>query len=146
TEVPEIIQIAPNGAWTWFNDERAIRLSNGNLLVGYVRDDGNVAVTNLDPRVQERAEMVLSGAGAVEFDDHNNPSLTLLPDGRVLAVYSRHHTDTHFFWRISHNADPRSSADWSEERVKEVGARNTYANTFRLSGEGDRIYNFHRAI
>src|SRR5690606_38777635 len=42
TEVPEIIQIAPNGAWTWFNDERAIRLSNGNLLVGYVRDDGNV--------------------------------------------------------------------------------------------------------
>jgi len=141
-----IVEIAPNGAWTWFNDERAIRLENGNLLVGYVRDDGRIAVTNYDPATGERHESILSGEGAIEFDDHDNPSLTLLPDGRVLAIYSRHHKDTHFFWRISRTPDPRGDADWGEQRVKEVGVRNTYANTFRLTGEGNRIFNFQRAI
>jgi hypothetical protein len=139
-------QIAPDGAWTWFNDERAITLPNGNLLVGYVRSDGEIAVTNHDPRTGESHEAVLSGEGAVEVDDHNNPSLTLLPDGRVLAVYSRHNPDTHFFWRISHGPDPRGTGDWSEQWVQEVGARNTYANTYRLRDEGDRIFNFHRAL
>ena len=143
---PQVVEIAPDGAWTWFNDERAIRLENGNLLVGYVRSDGRIAVTNYDPKSGERHETVLGGEGAVEVDDHNNPSLTQLPDGRVLAVYSRHHTDPHFFWRISTNADPRTEYDWGAERVEEVPARNTYANTFLLRGEDDRIYNFQRSI
>lgn len=141
----EVVEIAPDGAWTWFNDERAIRLESGALLVGYVRSDGTVAVTRYDTRSGERDEMVLGSEAAVEVDDHNNPSLTLLPDGRVLAMYSRHHTDPHYFWRISRTADPRGAADWGEERMREVDARNTYANTFRLSGEDDRIFNFHRA-
>jgi hypothetical protein len=139
-------EIAPEGAWTWFNDERAIWLPGGTMLVGYVRGDGRIAVTNFDPATGERHESILSGEGAVERDDHNNPSLTLLPDRRVLAVYSRHNTDTHFFWRISRDGDPRNTADWSEQRVEEVGARNTYANTFRLQDEGNRIFNFHRAL
>lgn len=143
---PEIVEIAPDGAWTWFNDERAVRLENGNLLVGYVRSDGRIAVTNYDPDSGERHETVLGGEGAIEIDDHNNPSLTQLPDGRVLAIYSRHHTDPHFFWRISTTANPRSEADWGAERMKEVGARNTYANTFLLQGENDRIFNFQRSI
>jgi hypothetical protein len=139
-------EIAPDGAWTWFNDERAIVLPNGNILAGYVRSDGRVAVTNFNPDTGEGHESVLSGEGAVEVDDHNNPSLTLLPDNRLLAVYSRHHPDTFFFWRVSRNADPRSTADWSEQRVQQVGARNTYANTYRLSAENNRIFNFHRAL
>lgn len=145
-QTPAEFVIAPDGAWTWFNDERAIVLPGGKLLAGYVRSDGRIAVTSLDPRTGERHESILSGEGAVEVDDHNNPSLTLRPDGRVLAVYSRHNTDSLFFWRLSSGADPRSAADWSEQRAKAVGARTTYANTFRLSAEGNRIYNFHRAL
>jgi hypothetical protein len=139
-------EIAPDGVWTWFNDERAIVLANGNILSGYVRSDGMIAVTSFDPRTGEAHESVLSGEGAVEVDDHNKPSLTRLPDDRVLAVYSRHHTDPHFFWRISNTPDPRGSGDWSEQRVRHVGARNTYANTYRLAAENHRIFNFHRAI
>jgi hypothetical protein len=138
-------EIAPDGAWTWFNDERAIVLPNGNILAGYVRGDGVIAVTNYDPRTHEGHESVLGGEGAIEVDDHNNPSLTPLPDGRILAVYSRHHTDPHFFWRISRHADPRGDDGWGEERQKEVGARNTYANTYRLADETDRIFKFHRS-
>lgn len=142
---PEVVEIAPDGAWTWFNDERAIRLQGGALLVGYVRSDGMVAVTRYDAGSGERHEMVLGSELAVEVDDHNNPSLTLLPDGRVLAMYSRHHTDPHYFWRISHTPDPRAAEDWGEEQVRATDARNTYANTFRLSAEADRIFNFHRS-
>ena len=142
----EPFEIAPDGAWTPFHDQRAIVLRNGNLLVGYVRGDGLSAITNFDPRTGERHETIISGEGAVQKDDHINPSLALLPDGRVLAVYSRHHVDPHFFWRISANADPRSAADWGEQRVKAVGARNTYANSYRLAAEDDRIFNFHRAL
>ncbi|MBW3630497.1 MAG: BNR-4 repeat-containing protein [Gemmatimonadetes bacterium] len=139
-------EIAPDGAWTWFNDERAIVLPSGNILTGYVRSDGVSAVTNFDPITGERYESPLSGPGAVEVDDHNNPSLTLLPDDRVLAVYSNHHEDTHYFWRISRDADPRGTSAWTDERLKEVGVRNTYANTYRLTAERDRIFNFHRAL
>ena len=142
----EEFEIAADGGWTWFNDERSIVLNNGNILSGYVRSDGRIAVTNYAPGSGARYESILSGEGAVEFDDHNNPSLTRLPDGRVLAVYSRHGTDPHYFWRISRTADPRGTDDWSEQRVRAVGARNTYANTFRLSAENDLIYNFHRAL
>ena len=139
-------EIAPDGAWTWFNDERAIRLANGRILAGYVRSDGTVAVTSYDPRTGARDESVLSGEGAIEKDDHNNPSFTLLPDGRVLAMYSLHHTQPRYYWRISRHGDPRSAADWGEQRVREIGVRNTYANTFRLPAEGNRIFNFHRAL
>lgn len=139
-------EIAADGAWTWFNDERAITLPNGNILAGYVRSDGMIAVSNYDPATGEAHESVLSGEGAVEFDDHNNPSLTLLPDNRILATYSRHNPDTHYFWRISTTADPRSGEDWGDQRLTDVGAPNTYANTYRLAGEADRIFNFHRAI
>jgi hypothetical protein len=137
------IKIAPDGAWTWFTDERAVTLENGNLLVGYVRSDGAVAATNFNPRTERTHGMVFRVGWA---DDHNNPSFTLLPDGRVLAVYSGHGRASHFFWRVSKDPNPRSSADWNKQRRKQLGAKTTYANTYRLSAENNRIFNFHRAI
>src|SRR5688572_17002958 len=75
--VGEAFEIAPDGAWSPFNDARAIMLPNGNVLAGYARSDGMSAVTNYDPRSGERHESILSGEGAVQQDDHINPSLTL---------------------------------------------------------------------
>jgi hypothetical protein len=144
--VGDAFEIAPDGAWSPFNDSRAVLLPNGNVLVGYARSDGMSAVTNYDARSGERHESILSGEGAVQRDDHINPSLTLLPDGRVLAVYSRHGNDPFFFWRVSTNNDPRGTGDWSEQRVKQVGARTTYSNTYRLAAERNRIFHFHRAL
>jgi hypothetical protein len=144
--VNQAFEIAADGVWTWFNDERAIALPNGNLLVGYVRSDGRIAATNYDPRTGDAHESILSGDGAMEVDDHNNPSFTVLPDNRILAVYSRHNPDTFYFWRVSRTPNPRSTADWSEQGVRSASARNTYANTYLLRGENDLIFNFHRAI
>jgi hypothetical protein len=41
---------------------------------------------------------------------------------------------------------PSSIDEWGPEQVEDTPGNNTYANTYRLSEESDRIYNFHRSI
>ncbi len=144
-----ITQIAPNGTWTWFNDERAI-WHNGVLLAGYMRNDGYAGITRYDPATNKSTHSNIGTATSLQVDDHNNPSLTILPDQRVLATYSKHGSANQFYTRISTNSDPRSLSDWGAETVVTTPAGNTYANTMRLSGSGvgenNTIYNFSRCI
>ncbi len=140
-----IAEVAPNGAWTWFNDERAI-FHQGYLFSGYVLSDGRYGVTRYDPATGTANHMIISTTSSQQQDDHNNPSLTVLPDGRLLAVYSKHGSNHYFFHRTSKVETPSSSADWNAEQTEATPALTTYANTYRLSEESDRIYNFHRCI
>jgi hypothetical protein len=137
--------IAPDGAWTWFNDERAI-VHQGSLFSGYVLSDGRYGVTRHDLADGKSYHSVISTPTSQQKDDHNNPSLTVLPDGRILALYSKHIAGNQFYQRTSLVARPASGADWGPEIVRATPAANTYANTYRLSGEADAIYNFHRCI
>ena len=139
------IEVAPDGVWTWFNDERAI-FHQGSLFCGYVKSDGHYGVTRYNPGDGSTAHMILSTTASRQTDDHNNPSLPVLPDGRLLAVYSKHSAQSQFYHRTSLVADPMSNADWGAEEVQSTPATTSYANTCRLSAEGDRIYNFHRCI
>ena len=139
------VEIAPNGAWTWFNDERAI-LHQGSLYAGYVRSDGQYGVTRRDLATGQTWHMILSTSASAQTDDHNNPSLTVLPDGRLMALYSKHIAGNQFYQRTSTVSEPTTSAQWSAELTRAVPAANTYANTYRLTGEADAIYNFSRCI
>jgi hypothetical protein len=143
----DIVEVAPNGTWTWFNDERAI-WHNGRLFSGYVRSDGNPGVTRYNHLTGVANHMNLGTATSVEVDDHNNPSFTVLPDGKLLTVYSKHGTASQFYHRSSTTTSPASLAEWSAETIKTTPAGNTYANTYRLAGNGpgenNTIYNFSR--
>lgn len=141
----EVVEIAPNGVWTWFNDERAI-FHQGYLFCGYVKSNGQYGVTRYNPVDGSTAHMLLSTATSQQTDDHNNPSLTVLPDGRLLAVYSKHSAESKIYQRTSLVADPDTDADWGPELSRTTPALTAYANTYRLSTESDRIYNFHRCI
>ena len=145
----EIVEVAPNGTWTWFNDERAI-WHQGKLFVGYVRSDGNPGVSRFDAATGMANHVNFGTVNSVEVDDHNNPSFTPLEDGRILTVYSKHGTASAFYSRISTNDSPASIQHWSPEAIKVTPARNTYSNTYRLSGTGagenQTIYNFSRCI
>lgn len=145
----EIVEVAPNGTWTWFNDERAV-WHQGSLFAGYVRSDGNPGVTRYNHITGVANHVNLGTATSVEVDDHNNPSFTALPDGKLLTVYSKHGTASQFYHRTSTNNFPASLAQWSAETVKTTPAGNTYSNTYRLSGTGpgenNTIYNFSRCI
>lgn len=140
---PEVGLVTSDGVWTWFNDERAI-WHDGKLYVGHVKKNGRIAVTQYDPVSETSSETELSSV--TEVDDHNNPSLHVLPDGKLLACYSRHSADNHFFYRISTNHAPAVAADWGAEQTHGAGSRHSYANTYKMSAEGNQIYTFTRAI
>ena len=90
--------------------------------------------------------MQLGTAASKGTDDHNNPAITILPDGRLLVSYSRHSKDNHFFTRTSKVANPDSDSDWNTEQTVSTNEKNSYVNTYRLSAESDEIYVFHRDI
>ena len=139
------LAVAPDGAWTWFNDERAI-FHQGSLFTGYVKGDGQYGITRYDPAANRSYHMIVSTAASRQQDDHNNPSLTVLPDGKLLVLYSKHGSESRFYRRISLVELPSTDADWGPETVVTTPAGNTYANTYALSGESNRIYNFHRCL
>lgn len=145
TPVPEDGEIAvvEDGVWTWFNDERAV-WHNEKLYIGYVKRNGRVAVTQYDPDTGQSYESELSTV--TEVDDHNNPSLHALTNGKLLVTYARHSEDTYFYYRTSNVTEPQSLADWGAEQTHGSGARHSYANTYTMSEEGYKLYTFTRAI
>lgn len=130
---------AKGGAWTWFNDERAV-VADSVLYVGHVDTAGYSSVTTYS---------MGSDAGPTRHrlssfrqqDDHNNPALLPREDGSIFAAYARHHEDPYWFWRT---VGTGSSAWTPERRTDSIGAPVTYNNVFRLSAENGRLYNFFR--
>ncbi|MFM7180894.1 MAG: BNR-4 repeat-containing protein [Verrucomicrobiales bacterium] len=141
------ILIQADGAWSWFSDHTA-RFVNGDLYVGYVKGQANsMAMTRYDFETATAREFRFSTATNPSKDDHDVPNVTVLPDGKILSVYSRHNLDSVFFHRTSLNGNPTSLSDWGPEVTRSLGTpKNTYSNTFRLSAESDKIYNFSRNI
>lgn len=137
--------VAPDGAWTWFNDERAI-FHQGSLFSGYVKANGQYGVSRYDPSTGRHYDTIVSTATSQQQDDHNNPSFTVLPDGKLMILYSKHGSESRFYQRMSLVSLPSSAADWGAEVQRATPAGTTYANTFRLSGESNKIFNFHRCI
>jgi len=148
---------APNAAWTWYTDERAVvdpdadggpRLLVGSVSAGGSEDEdesesGDIDVLWYDLGSEERGRAELHDR--LEQDDHNCPALFVRPDGRYLAVYAKHGSDPHTRWRVS--TEPHDPTEWTPERTRDNGAGTTYANVYRLpddaGGEG-RTYSFTR--
>ncbi len=150
---PTPIVVNDNAAWCWFQDERAlVDPVAGLLLVGSIasttgvdgeRRGGNVEVTVVDLTTGTADVVVLHER--LESDDHDVPALWHRPDGRWLAMYTRHKTDDLTRWRISepddpHHWGPEQTFDWSPHTG---GSGVTYANLHELDG---RLYCFARAV
>lgn len=140
----EAILIQTDGAWSWFNDHTT-RFVGGDLYIGYVKNKaGKMAMTRYDFDTATAYEFLLGTQPSK--DDHDVPTVTVLPDGKILSTYSRHNIEQVFYHRTSLNSSPTSLADWGPEKSRDAGAKNTYCNTFRLTSESNKIYNFTRAI
>ncbi|HOO56975.1 MAG TPA: BNR-4 repeat-containing protein [bacterium] len=138
-----------DAGWCWFQEERAV-FAGGKLVAGSVAAGtkdaarkGNIEVSSFSPGDGEVERFVLHEG--LELDDHDVPAFLELPDGRLLAVYSKHNIDRAIRYRVTER--PGDISAWSAEKVFDRGIFShavTYSNLFRLEGENGRIYDFYR--
>lgn len=145
---------APNGVWSWFEDERAIvdnsdpgnpRLLVSSVSAGSAPENGDIDLLwrDLNTGVQGSYEL----HNQLQQDDHNSAALYIRPDGRYLAMYSEHGSDPLTRWRISTN--PHDATSWGPEQTLNNGAGTTYNNTYYLPDDNNgagRTYNFTRTV
>lgn len=140
-------QIAPEGAWCWFADPRAIhnQSADGSIdatYYGYIDVHGNVKATQYDHLSGRSAEVLLRSY--FQPDDHNNPTFLVLPDGRVLIIYSRHTDEPAFYYRVSNR--PGDITDMGAEKKIVTKNNTTYPSPFILSDDPDHFYLCWRGI
>lgn len=138
--------LAADGAWTWFNDPRAL-FHGGRLYFGYVkRSSTRPALSVHDPETGRITEMFEIDFSCENRDDHDNPAIAVLPDGRLFVSAATHDATRSFYYRLSRCAKPLLPEDWEEQAAHETPEAISYQNPFVLTGENNRLYNFHRCI
>lgn len=153
-----MIVINHNGAWSWFEDERAIvDIAGGKLLVSSVANaggtggatrNGDIDLVTLDLTSEVTSRFVLHAA--LQADDHNSAAIIQRPDGRYLAMYGMHvaggEAGQQSYYRIS--TVPNDSATWNAEQSFDNNASMTYSNLHYLPNDGGgagQMYNFVRS-
>ncbi|MDX6673901.1 MAG: hypothetical protein QOH11_1319 [Solirubrobacteraceae bacterium] len=132
------------GGWSWFGDPRAL-VRGDNLFVGWITSAGNVEVGRMNLTTGGWAQARLRGP--INIDDHSNPSLTTLPDGRLVAFYSPHSgrltSDSEMWYRVARK--PGGVVDWGPERTIPVNTPGSLGYTYpNPVWAGGRLYLFWR--
>jgi hypothetical protein len=150
-----LIQFNDNGAWSWFQDERAIvDATGGKIIVGSNANasgadgaarDGQVEVVVYDIKAKTSQRYVLF---TLRPDDHNAPGLLLGPDGRYVAMYAGHNQNCLSYYRTFDGTqwNPQSAFDWTSLGCPQSATvAVTYANLLNMSAE-NKIYGFVRSV
>ena len=133
-----------DGAWCWFADPRALN-RDGKTFAGWVTTHGSIQVGALDNKAGDIQATTLHPF--YQRDDHNNPALLFLPDGRLMAFYSKHGGPV---MNARVTVRPGDVSEWSAERTIDFAPADrkpkniTYPNPVMLSRETNAIYLFWR--
>jgi PKD repeat protein len=134
TIVPEEATLG-DGAWSWFADPRAVRFAgvHRRTYVGWTARNGDIEVAAYDHDTRVRTTVRI---GNERVDDHNNPAIQILPDGRVRAFWS-FHGGPELWYRTTR--EPEDITSWGPpQRVgtTTVGEHGySYPNVVHLSAE-----------
>ncbi len=146
---PVEVVLNDDGAWSWFQDERAI-LDGCDLIVGSVpagegvggaARQGNVELSTVDLGSMSVRRDVLDPR--IDGDDHAAPAVIKMPDGGLVGAWSRHSKD-----RLTRFGQRRADGlMWEQRGHVTRGALVTYSNLHLLTGEGQsgRLYQLFRA-
>lgn len=141
--------LAESGGWNWCLDPRAIRDTDpetglDKTYVAYIDNRGNIKATEYD-NVTDTYKQVFVRTGFTA-DDHSNPALFILPDHRVMVIYSAHTEEECFYYKISTN--PGDISEFGEEKVVSTQGYGTvtYPTPFYMTQTPDSFYLFWRGI
>lgn len=139
--------IADEGAWCWFADPRALHYENNSgtinaTYVGYIDNHGSIKATQVDWKTKTTSEVLIRSW--FQPDDHDNPAFLVLPDERIMIIYSRHTDEACFYYRISKR--PGDITHLGEEKRLATANNTTYPNPYILSDDPDHIYMCWRGI
>ncbi len=146
-------ELAPVGAWNWCGDPKAVYHDglHRRTYVGWVDGEGSVRIGAYD---HDGGEFITATVHeSMERDDHDNPSILILPDGRLMVFYCPHvrvpgrgEGLMGMFYRVS--TSPEDITRWGPERQLATNTQGswgyTYPNAVQLPAEGGRIYLFWR--
>lgn len=138
-------EIASSGAWSWFGDPRAVYHAGARrrTYVGWVDAAGSIKVASYDHTTESRVTTTLKAN--FQIDDHDNPSLLVRPDGRLIAFWSAHIGAAMYYRR---SLRPEDVSGWDVERKVPVNTPGTwgytYPNPVQLSAERNKIWLFWR--
>jgi hypothetical protein len=141
----EYKSLTANGVWCWFADPRAVYYEGSarKTYTGWVNNRGDVEVSEYNHLNNSSSKSTLKSR--LQYDDHANPSILMLRDGRLMVFYSAHLGDD-MFYRIS--TRPEDISSWGPERKVPVNTSGdkgyTYPNPVQLTGENNLIYLFWR--
>ncbi len=154
-----LIQFNDNGAWCWYQDERAVIDITGNKLIlgsdasnngfGGSPREGDVEAVIFDINKRSIEKTILkdgaSSPSTFYADDHNAPAFIVRPDGKYLAMYAAHFGDTSSHYRIYEAGSwgTEQLFRWKQEVPGGANFQTTYSNVYYLSAY-NRMYNFVR--
>jgi hypothetical protein len=138
-------ELTGDGAWCWFADPRAVYYEgiHKRTYVGWVNNPGDIKIAQYDHKTKKTTTETLKEN--LEYDDHANPAILILSDGRLMVFYSPH-CGRPMAYRISKN--PEDISSWSDP--VEIGTNTegkfgyTYPNPIQLKKEQNKIYLFWR--
>ncbi len=138
-------QFSSGGAWSWFGDPRAVYHEGKyhRTYTGWVAPDGSIQVASYDH--DSGRQVIVTLKARLQVDDHDNPSILVRPDGRLMVFWSTHAGPTMWYRR---SLRPEDITAWEPEHTfptNTPGAEGyTYPNPMQLPAEGNRIYLFWR--
>ena len=93
TEPGESTMYADDDAYTWWTNMLAVRYvdKKDQTYISYADEFGGLVVSAYNHKTGETTSSVIAKYKLV--DDHNAPGLQILPNGKILAVYTRHNAD-----------------------------------------------------
>ncbi len=135
------------GAWCWFADPRAMHYENADKSInmswlGYIDVHGNIKATQMNFNTGQKTDVLVRSY--FQPDDHNNPTFLVLPDERVLIIYSRHTDEAAFYYRVSQK--PGDITTLGSERKIVTKNNTTYPSPFLLSDDPEHFYLCWRGI
>ena len=134
-----------DGAWCWFSDPRAIYHQGKyeKIYFGAVNSRGDVLIGSKNLQSDDLQYHTLHDS--LEIDDHNVPSILVLPSGKILAFYNEHNGNLYLRRSIA----VEDISNWEPAQIiarKSDQYNFTYTNPVQLAQEGGRLYLFTRMV